>query len=195
MERAFVVGHSDEHSSETELYPMGVARPDGQDTVDATAFLQHRFQGHCPHHLLHNLLNLHYGQHPHCTAPPFTNAECRHGSHARPVLSVQEMMATAPATGAVIFLPFGLACRAANDQSGIVNGCVDCDFLDDGDVCGSCRRLWHDGNAVPAKMPQLAGVAVLPVSPPRSGMKPGMTRSETRNIHRRRNMEMRRRVA
>jgi hypothetical protein len=150
MERAFVVGHSDEHSSETELYPMGVALPNGQNTEAATAFLQHRFQGHCPHHLLHNLLNLHYGQHPQCTAPPFTNAGCRHGSHARPVLSVQEVMATAPARGAVIFLPFGLACRAMNDQSGIVNGCVDCEFLDDGDVCGSCRRLWHDGHAVPA---------------------------------------------
>jgi hypothetical protein len=146
MERPSVVGHPDE----TELYPTGGALPDGQQTYAATAFLQDRFQGHCPHHLLHNLLNLHYGQHPLCTAPPFTNAVCRYGSHERPVLSVQDMMATAPARGAVIFLPFGLSCRAANDGSCIVDGCIDCELLDVGDTCGSCRRFWHGEGSVPA---------------------------------------------
>ena len=150
MERAFVVGHAHEHGCETELYPMGSALPDGQQQMAATAFLQHRFQGHCPHHLLHNLLNLHYTRHPMCTARPFTDAQCVHGSHARPMLSEQEMRLTAPAKGAVIFLPFGLACRAAADETTIVDGCVDCDLLDDGDTCGSCRRQWLDGRAVPA---------------------------------------------
>jgi hypothetical protein len=40
-------------------------------------FLQRRFPGHCPHHLLHNLLNLHYSRHELCSAAPFTNDECR----------------------------------------------------------------------------------------------------------------------
>ena len=60
------------------------------------------------------------------------------------------MMTNAPATGAVIFLPFGLSCRAANDGSKIVDGCIDCELLDVGDTCGSCRRLWHGEGSVPA---------------------------------------------
>ena len=46
-------------------------------------------------HLHYNLLQLHYGQHPLCTAQPFTNEQCRHGSHAKPLLTWQQMRLTA----------------------------------------------------------------------------------------------------
>ena len=96
-------------------------------------FLQRRFPGHCPHHLLHNLLNLHYSRHDLCSAAPFTNEGCRHGTHARPVLAPAQVRATAPAEGALILLPFGLSCRACDDQSAaLVDGCAECELLDEG---------------------------------------------------------------
>ena len=114
------------------------------------ALLLRRFPGHCPHHLLHNLLQLHYGRHELCTAPPFSVEMCRHGTHAKPVLSHDQMRATAPAEGALLLLPFGLSCRTCDDDSGLVVGCADCALLDDDDVCGGCRRVWHGDCPLPA---------------------------------------------
>lgn len=37
-----------------------------------------------PFHILHSLLSLHYSKHQQCTAKPFTNERCKHGSHAWP---------------------------------------------------------------------------------------------------------------
>ena len=119
---------------------------------DATHFLQQRFPLNCPHHLLHNLLNGHYSRHPFCDARPFHDEQCRHGSHSRPRLSAEEMQSTAPAAGVVIFLPFGLSYGTSSGEvSRLVAGCADCEFLDEGDACGGCRRVWHDGCAVPAQ--------------------------------------------
>ena len=103
-------------------------------------FLRHRFPGVCPHHLLHNLLRLHYGRHELCTAAPFSTAMCRHGTHAKPVLSLEEARHTAPAEGSLLFLPFGLSCRAS-DVGSLVAGCADCQHLNLRDCCGSCRRM------------------------------------------------------
>jgi len=124
--------------------------PSHLETLQATEFLQHRFPRNCPHHLLHNLLNGHYSQHPLCDARPFHDESCRHGSHARPQLTAAEVSATAPAAGVVIFLPFGLSCTTI-DGSRLVSGCADCEFLDEGDACGGCRRVWNGGNAWPAR--------------------------------------------
>ena len=60
------------------------------------------------------------------------------------------MRLTAPAEGANILLPFGLSSRNNDDDVGLVAGCADCQFLEAGDVCGSCRRLWHGDMPVPA---------------------------------------------
>ena len=121
-------------------------------------FLQRRFPGHFPHHLLHNLLNLHYSKHDLCSAPPFTNGEeCRHGTHARPLLTPAQVRAPAPAEGALILLPFGLSCRACDDQgAALVDGCAECVILDEHDVCGGCRRVWLGDHPHPAsQLPQV----------------------------------------
>ena len=131
---------------ETELHPLGL-RSRWHEQED-TRFLSHRFPGFCPHHILHNLLGLHYSRHESCTAAPFSDQSCRHGSHQRPGLSREEMIYAAPADGAVIFLPFGLSRRAGDGL--LVAGCADCERLLDGDVCGACRRRWNAGAHHPA---------------------------------------------
>ena len=60
------------------------------------------------------------------------------------------MRSTAPAEGANILLPFGLSCRNSDANVGLVAGCADCETLESGDTCGSCRRLWHGICPVPA---------------------------------------------
>ena len=57
----------------SEVRPMG-SRAYWQRDTDVD-LLQRRFPGHCPRHLLHNLLNLHYGQHDLCSAAPFTQTK------------------------------------------------------------------------------------------------------------------------
>ena len=131
-----------------EVWPMG-SRPSWKEDADI-GLLQRRFPGHCPHHLLHNLLRLHYGRHELCTAAPFSVDMCRHGTHAKPVLTHEQMRTDAPAEGALLLLPFGLSCRACDDDVGLVAGCAECEFLDDGDSCGGCRRTWCDGRPFPA---------------------------------------------
>ena len=111
-------------------------------------FLQQRFPGFCPYHILHNLLGLHYSRHGLCTATPFSDGLCQHGSHQRPCLSEGEMSIYAPAEGALILLPFGLSRRASDGL--LVAGCADCEQLLDGDTCGSCRRRWSGGRPTPA---------------------------------------------
>ena len=88
---------------------------------------------------------------------PFTNEECRHGTHARPELTPAQVRATAPAEGALILLPFGLSCRACDDQgAALVDGCTECVLLDEGDVCGGCRRVWIGDHPQPAsQLPQV----------------------------------------
>ena len=150
MERPVIVdvGAAAGGGFETEVWPMGT-RPSWKKNADID-LLKHRFPGHCPHHLLHNLLQLHYGRHELCTAAPFSVDMCRHGTHAKPVLSPAQMRADAPAEGALLLLPFGLSCRACDDDVGLVAGCAECELLDDGDFCGGCRRFWDAGSPFPA---------------------------------------------
>ena len=148
MQRPVLVTHSGNNGLEFMVEPLGVR---AEWKVDADiGFLQGRFPGICPHHLHHNLLQLHYGRHPLCTAQPFTNEQCQHGSHQKPSLTMEQMVSTAPAEGANILLPFGLSCRNCDDDVGLVSGCADCEDLVPGDTCGSCRRLWLDNGPVPA---------------------------------------------
>ena len=135
--------------------PEGRFLPDAYERDRTIAFLMQRFPPHCPHHLLHNLLNGHYSRHPLCDARPFHDDQCRHGSHSRPQLSAAEISSTAPAAGVVIFLPFGLSYGTSpfENENRLVSGCADCEPLQDGDTCGGCRRVWHpeSGCAVPAR--------------------------------------------
>ena len=137
--------HGD-YGPETELWPDGrrVSWHEQEDLL----FLQQRFPGFCPYHILHNLLGLHYSRHEFCTAAPFSDVLCRHGSHQRPSPSREETISTAPAEGAVVFLPFGLSRRAGDGL--LATGCVDCEHLQETDACGACRRLWTGGRPVPA---------------------------------------------
>ena len=138
---------------ETELRPFG-SRSGWKQDADLD-LLHRRFPTHCPYHLLHNLLQLHFGRHEMCTAAPFSVEMCRHGTHAKPVLSQEQMRATAPAEGALLLLPFGLSCRACDDDVGLVAGCAECESLDDGEACGGCRRVWFGGHPHPAtQLPQ-----------------------------------------
>ena len=157
MERPVIVHVSDGVASgfATEVWPLG-ARPDWKKDADL-ALLHRRFPGHCPYHLLHNLLRLHYGRHEMCTAPPFSVDVCKHGSHAKPMLTHDQMRADAPAEGALLLLPFGLSCRACDDHVGLVAGFAECELLDDGDVCGGCRRVWVGGQPLPATQLLAAG--------------------------------------
>ena len=148
MERPTLVTEFGDAGPEFTVMPLG-ARAGWKRDADI-GFLQGRFPGTCPHHLHHNLLQLHYGRHELCTAQPFSNEQCRHGSHAKPVLSWEQMRATAPAEGANIFLPFGLSSRNRDDDIGLVAGCADCEDIEQGDTCGSCRRMWLGDSPVPA---------------------------------------------
>ena len=148
MERPTLVTEMGEAGPEVTVMPLG-ARAEWKRDADI-GFLQGRFPGACPHHLLHNLLQLHYGRHELCTAQPFSNEQCRHGSHAKPLLRWEQMRSTAPAEGANILLPFSLSSRNSDDDVGLVAGCADCHLLEAGDVCGSCRRMWHGDSPVPA---------------------------------------------
>ena len=82
MERAFIVGHGDHDNYESELYPLG--DPSGFQANDH-ALLQQRFPGHCPHHLLDNLLNLHTTAGTRCArlAPLRTRSACTARTRAR----------------------------------------------------------------------------------------------------------------
>ena len=150
MERPVIVsvGADGDRRLQMEVWPMG-SRPSWKEDADI-GLLQRRFPGHCPHHLLHNLLQLHYGRHQLCTAAPFSVEMCRHGTHAKPELTPEQMRANAPAEGALLLLPFGLSCRACDDDVGLVAGCAECELLDEDDFCGGCRRVWSGGCPFPA---------------------------------------------
>ena len=70
------------------------------------------------------------------------------------------MRVTAPAEGALLLLPFGLSCRARDDDVGLVYGCAECELIDDEEVCGGCRRFWQNGRPWPAAQLLSAGVPV-----------------------------------
>eukprot|EP00966_Prymnesium_polylepis_P318427 7354767-Prymnesium_polylepis.1 len=63
MERPVIahVSDGDAGGLGTEVWPLG-ARSSLMQDADL-ALLHRRFLGHCPYHLLHNLLQLHYGRH------------------------------------------------------------------------------------------------------------------------------------
>ena len=156
MERPVIVNVAGDSGVvvETELRPFG-SRSGWKQDADL-ALLHRRFPGHCPYHLLHNLLQLHFGRHEMCTATPFSVELCRHGTHAKPVLSPAQMRADAPAEGALLLLPFGLSCRACDDDVGLVAGCAECEYLDVGEACGGCRRVWSGDHPHPAtQLPQV----------------------------------------
>ena len=157
MERPVIASVSDGATGGliTEVWPLG-RRSNVRQDADL-ALLHRRFPGHCPYHLLHNLLQLHYGRHEMCTALPFSVDVCKHGSHAKPVLTHSQMRADAPAQGVLLLLPFGLSCRACDDDVGLVAGCAECELLDDGDFCGGCRRIWVGGQPLPATQLLAAG--------------------------------------
>ena len=146
MDCPVIVAVRGDHGPETDLHPRG--RRCFWHEQEDIRFLAHRFPGFCPYHILHNLLGLHYSRHESCSAAPFTDQRCRHGSHQRPCLSEGEMSIYAPAEGALILLPFGLSRRASDGL--LVAGCADCEQLLDGDTCGSCRRRWSGGRPTPA---------------------------------------------
>ena len=139
----------------TKVWPLGRRSRNFQDAD--LGLLHRRFPKHCPYHLLHNLLQLHYGRHEMCTAAPFSVGACKHGSHAKPELTHDQMRVYAPAEGALLLLPFGLSCRACDDDVGLVAGCAECERLGDGDVCGGCRRVWLSGQPAPAAQILAAG--------------------------------------
>ena len=154
MERHAVTASPDDRGTGGYVFQVSLL-PTVEEQEEATSFISQRFPAHCPHHLLHNLVNGHYTQHQLCSARPFQNEQCRHGTHARPQLPADEMERCAPAAGALIFLPFGLSCRVNGSgvgcRSRLVAGCADCEFLGDGDTCGACRRVWTHGGAYPAR--------------------------------------------
>ena len=120
-------------------------------TADSLAWVQDRFQGYCPHHILHNLLGGHYSRATACNAAPFQNVACRHGSHERPSWIHNATAASTPAVGAVIFLPFELSYRAGVPDS-LTNGCAECECYGDSMACAACRVAhWHDGHVECAK--------------------------------------------
>ena len=76
MDRAVLVCVTDDGGGlDVEVRPP-VPRAGWQRGMDID-LLQQRFPGHCPHHLLHNLLQLHYSRHELCTAAPFSVEMCQ----------------------------------------------------------------------------------------------------------------------
>ena len=147
MERPVITTVSGVNGDEVRVLQTGPGRDPLRMAADHT-FLRLRFPQHCPYHLLHNLLELHYGKHEWCTARPFSVDQCKYGSHSKPVLTEDQMRVTAPAEGALILLPFGLSCRSCDDGIGLVAGCAECGlFSTDSSACGGCRRV---GASTPA---------------------------------------------
>ena len=128
--------------------PSGTYVPDVcaiDDALHADAgsltLVHRRFPGFCPYHIVHNLLGGHYSRHPECTATPFADVACRHGSHSRPD-DAQEQSTHCPAIGSVVFLPLGLSYRAGCRGS-LVVGCVECESYGAAMACAACRRQWE----------------------------------------------------
>ena len=123
--------------------------------VDAANLLlvKERFPDFCPFHVLHNLVGGHYSRAPQCSAEPFRDVTCEHGSHSRPVYNwndAQEYRWDCPALGAVTFLPFGLSFRAGIPGS-LTVGCVACASFGYSMACAAClRRFDDDGPPDPA---------------------------------------------
>ena len=110
-------GHMDMRQVVVEAPLVGPPGTNGPDIfrvddglrVDAHSLtlVQERFPGFCPYHILHNLLGGHYSRHSHCTAAPFADVTCNHGSHARPN-DADSQRTHCPALGSVVFLPLVL---------------------------------------------------------------------------------------
>ena len=122
-----------------------------QADADSLTLVHRRFPGFCPYHIVHNLLGGHYSRHPQCTASPFADVTCAHGSHSRPEDAQDQ---DAPAWGSVVFLPLGLSYRAGCEGS-LVVGCVECQAYDEAMACAACGRRWEpegpevaDSNAI-----------------------------------------------
>ena len=107
-----------------------------QADADSLTLVHRRFPGFCPYHIVHNLLGGHYSRHPQCTASPFADVTCAHGSHSRPDDAQDQ---DAPALGSVVFLPLGLSYRAGCRGS-LVVGCVECESYGAAMACAACRR-------------------------------------------------------
>ena len=115
-----------------------------QCDADSLTLVQGRFPGFCPYHVVHNLLGGHYSRHPRCTASPFADVKCSHGSHSRPG-DAREQRTHCPAVGSVVFLPLGLSYRAGCPGS-LVAGCVECQHYGFSMACAACgRRCEPDG--------------------------------------------------
>ena len=138
--------------SRTVLVPgssFGDGDPRPREIVDDTlqvdagsiTLMQERFPRFCPYHLLHNLLGGHYSRSPPCSAEPFKDVQCVHGSHSRPPPDAYASTAC-PAQGAVVYLPFGLSCRAGCVDS-LAVGCVACPGFGTTMACASCRVRWN----------------------------------------------------
>ena len=112
-----------------------------QADADALTLVQRRFPGFCPFHIVHNLLGGHYSRHQQCTATPFTDVTCSHGSHSRPS-DAQGQRTHCPSLGSVVFLPLGLSYRAGCEGS-LVVGCVECESYGAAKACAACGRQWE----------------------------------------------------
>ena len=115
------------------------SHPVGQElhTEQNVGLLRRTFMGSCPHHILHNLINGSYKRHRFCTAEPFTNAQCKYGSHARPHQWGWHIEAPRLASGVVVPLAFGLFGRVGSSELTI--GCPDCDDDECVEIaCTSC---------------------------------------------------------
>ena len=131
--------------------PPGTGYVDGcyvddvvQVTAESLTLVKVRFPEFCPYHVVHNLLGGHYSQHPQCTAAPFRDVECSHGSHSRPI-NAQSQRPHCPAMGSVVFLPLGFSYKAGCPGS-LVDGCVTCRAFADGMACSACGRRWELGD-------------------------------------------------
>ena len=95
----------------------------------------------CPHNILHNLLNGSFKRHIFCTAEPFKNGICQHGSHARPVPPAKQELRLA--MGVVVPLGFGLSARVGDAE--VFDACPACaNDLDQDVACNACGLAFDD---------------------------------------------------
>ena len=104
--------------------------------------IRRKYPGHCPYHLTHNVLGMHFGQHESCTAAPFSSGACAHGSHSDPAYSAEARSCKGQvAAGKTLQLPLGLSRRAGSTK--LHDGCLLCHRNNEFDVaCMACGRAW-----------------------------------------------------
>jgi hypothetical protein len=105
--------------------------------------IRRKYPGLCPYQVAHNVLGGHFDRHDACTAAPFCDGVCVHGSHSDPARSAEARgCKDQTAKWKILQLALGFSRRAGSTK--LHDGCAECNEEESLDVaCMSCGRAWQ----------------------------------------------------